>query len=71
SIIGEVKNRQSKKFSKDEVIAFERKFTAIKQLEKIDRAVGFIYSRCGFTEGADALCKERGIACSDAEKWLA
>ncbi|MCP4220159.1 MAG: hypothetical protein GY765_36345 [bacterium] len=70
SIIGEVKNRETKKFSKDEVIDFERKFLALKQLEKINHAVGFIFSRCGFTGEAEAYCEERGIACCDNEDWL-
>ncbi|MCP4147479.1 MAG: hypothetical protein GY757_06995, partial [bacterium] len=70
SIIGEVKNRTSKKFSKDECIALERKFTALKQLEKIDRAVGFIFSHCGFTKEADDYCRKKGIACSENENWL-
>ncbi|MCP4150955.1 MAG: hypothetical protein GY757_24625 [bacterium] len=70
SIIGEVKSRESKKFSKDEVKAFEGKFSAVKELEKIERAVGFIFSRCGFTKEAEDYCRSKGIACSDAEEWL-
>ncbi|MCP4158083.1 MAG: hypothetical protein GY757_60830, partial [bacterium] len=62
SIIGEVKNRESKKFSKAEVEAFERKFAGVKELEKIERVVGFIFSRCGFTKEAEAYCRKKGIA---------
>ncbi len=71
SIIGEVKSREVKKFSKDEVMAFEKKFEAVKKLENISRARGFIFSRCGFTKGAEDYCKERGIAYSEDERWLA
>jgi hypothetical protein len=38
--------------------------------ERIDRAVGFIFSRSGFTQEAEEYCKENGIACSDDERWL-
>ncbi|MCP4152965.1 MAG: restriction endonuclease [bacterium] len=70
SIIGEIKHRETKKFSKDEVLAFEKKVTAIKKLEKIDKTVGFIFSSNGFTKEAEAYCKKNGIALSDNEKWL-
>ena len=70
SIIGEVKNREQKKFSKDEVMEFEKKFAEVKKLENIDRAVGFIFSRGGFTNEAEAYCQEKGIACSEDERWL-
>jgi hypothetical protein len=70
SIIGEVKTREVKKFSKDEVMEFHKKFAGVKKLENIDRAVGFIFSRSGFTKDAEDYCKEKGIACSEDEKWL-
>jgi hypothetical protein len=70
SIIGEVKSRDARKFSKDEVTEFETKFDAVKKLENIDRAVGFIFSRAGFTKDAETYCKEKGIACSEDERWL-
>ena len=70
SIIGEVKSRETRKFSKDEVMDFETKFDQVKKLENIDRAVGFIFSRSGFTKEAEDYCKEKGIACSEDEKWL-
>ena len=70
SIIGEVKNREVKKFSKEEVKEFEKKFAGVKKLENIDRAVGFIFSRGGFTKDAEDYCKEKGIACSEDERWL-
>jgi hypothetical protein len=70
AIIGEVKSRNSQKFSKEEAAAFERKFAEVKKLEKIERAVGFIFSRGGFTKEAENYCKEKGIACSEDERWL-
>jgi hypothetical protein len=70
SIIGEVKSREVKKFSKDEVVEFERKFSEVKKFEKIERAQGFIFSRSGFTKEAEDYCKEKGIACSEDERWL-
>jgi len=42
----------------------------VKKLENIDRVVGFIFPRCGFTKEAEYYCKERGIACSEDERWL-
>jgi hypothetical protein len=70
SIIGEVKSREARKFSKEETIEFERKFEQVKNLENIERAVGFIFSRGGFTTDAEAYCREKGIACSEDDRWL-
>ncbi|HLP48147.1 MAG TPA: hypothetical protein VK469_19545 [Candidatus Kapabacteria bacterium] len=70
SLIGEDKSRDTRKFSKEEVEEFERKVTALKTLENIERATGFIFSRSGFTQEAEAYCKEKGIACSEDERWL-
>jgi hypothetical protein len=70
SIIGEVKSRDHKKFSKDEAARFLVKFEEIKKLENLDRVVGFIFSRAGFTKEAEDYCREKGIACSEDERWL-
>ena len=70
SIIGEVKCRDTRKFSKEEVIEFERKLAGVKNLENLEKAVGFIFSRSGFTREAEDYCREKGIACSDDERWL-
>jgi hypothetical protein len=72
SIIGEVKNREIKKFSIDEIKEFELKFAEIKKLENLEQkaVVGFIFSRAGFTAEAEAYCQEKGIACSEDERWL-
>ncbi|MCI0471565.1 MAG: hypothetical protein L0Y73_07910, partial [Candidatus Aminicenantes bacterium] len=71
SIIGEVKSRDIKKFSKEEAIEFEKKFAELKKVENIDRVVGFIFSRSGFTQDAEDYCRENRIACSENERWLA
>ena len=65
-----MKSRDVKKFSKNEVVEFEKKFAEVKKIEKIDRVVGFIFSRSSFTKGAEAYCREKGIACSEDERWL-
>jgi hypothetical protein len=70
SIIGEVKNRETKKFSIDELKEFELKFAEIKKRENLERVVGFIFSRSGFTKEAEEYCREKGIACSEDERWL-
>ncbi|MCP4156732.1 MAG: hypothetical protein GY757_53960, partial [bacterium] len=63
AIIGEVKSRESRKFSRDEVISFEQKFDWVKKMNNVDPAVGFIFSRAGFTKDAENYCKKKGIAC--------
>jgi hypothetical protein len=70
SIIGEVKNRENKKFSLDELKEFKLKFAEIKRRENLERVVGFIFSRAGFTKEAEAYCRVKGIACSEDERWL-
>jgi len=70
SIIGEVKNREVKKFSLDELKEFQLKFAEIKRSENLDRVVGFIFSRNGFTAEAEEYCRKKGIACSEDERWL-
>jgi len=59
-----------KKFSIKEVMEFELKFAEIKKREKLERVVGFIFSRSGFTKEAEDYCKEKGIACSEDDRWL-
>jgi hypothetical protein len=46
------------------------KFAEIKKRENLERVVGFIFSLSGFTKDAEAYRKEKGIACSEDEKWL-
>ncbi|MCP5105367.1 MAG: hypothetical protein GY950_18405, partial [bacterium] len=70
SIIGEVKNRAAKKFSLDEAAAFAEKLGHIKAKENLAPVIGFIFSRKGFTRGAENYLQEQGIAYTEAEQWL-
>jgi hypothetical protein len=70
SIIGEVKNRDTKKFSKDEAAAFLVKLDTIGEKENLDRVTGFVFSRKGFTRDAEKYLKQNGIAYTDNEEWL-
>jgi hypothetical protein len=49
---------------------YSEELEKLKKLENIERAVGFIFSRCGFTKEAEDYCKLKGIACSEDERWL-
>jgi hypothetical protein len=62
--------KKEKRFSIDEVKEFRQKFAEIKKRENLERVVGFIFSRSGFTKEAEAYCREQGIACSEDERWL-
>ncbi len=70
SIIGEVKNRDAKKFSKEEAEAFLVKYEEVKKIEKLERTIAFIFSLSGFTQEAEEYCQAKGIACSDNDHWL-
>ncbi len=70
SIIGEIKNRDIKKFSLKEATAFLDKFTSIQDKENLHPVLGFIFSRNGFTQEAETYLQEQGIAFSSAEQWL-
>jgi hypothetical protein len=70
SLIVEVKSRDTRKFSIEEAVGFERKFEAVKEFEKLTNVVGFIFSRSGFTNEAEDYCKMKGFACSEDERWL-
>ncbi|MCX6580128.1 MAG: hypothetical protein NT166_08080 [Candidatus Aminicenantes bacterium] len=70
SIIGEVKNRDTKKFSREEAVAFLEKFERIKEIENLSPVLGFIFSRKGFVKEAEDYMIEKGIAYTDDEQWL-
>ncbi len=70
SIIGEVKNRETEKFSKKEAADFLKKMEKLKEMEEIEKAVGFVFSLKGFTGDALRFLKEHRIAWSDDERWL-
>ncbi|MCP4220511.1 MAG: hypothetical protein GY765_38135, partial [bacterium] len=70
SLIGEVKSRDTRKFSKKEVLDFQRKSAAVKAQEKPGRTVEIIFSFGGFTGEAEEYCKEKRIACVEDARWL-
>jgi hypothetical protein len=70
SIVGEVKNRDIKKFSLDEATAFVEKFNHIKEKEKLSPVIGFVFSRKGFTKSAENYLKVKTIAISSDDRWL-
>ena len=70
SIIGEVKNRDTKPFSAAEAAQFVQKARELQELEQVEKAILFVFSRKGFTANALAYFQEHGIAWSDDERWL-
>jgi hypothetical protein len=70
SIIGEVKNRDTKKFSKEEASAFLEKFERVKEKENLEPVTGFVFSRKGFTVEAESYLREKGIAYTDDMNWI-
>ncbi len=62
SIVGEIKNRDTKKFNKEEAEAFHRKLEIIAVRESLDPVIGFVFSRKGFTRDAISFLKAKGIA---------
>ena len=70
SISGEIKNRDRKKFTREEAIAFMEKYTVLKSSEKLDRVIPFIFSRPGFTGEAESYCQANNMAWSLDEHWL-
>ncbi|MCP4405249.1 MAG: hypothetical protein GY801_49110 [bacterium] len=70
SLIGEVKNRSTKVFSKAEAEEFARKAQTLQQYEEPGKSMLFVFSRKGFTNDALTYFQEQGIAYSDDERWL-
>ncbi|MCP4106884.1 MAG: hypothetical protein GY749_15315 [Desulfobacteraceae bacterium] len=70
SIVGEVKNRETKKFSKSEAEKFLKKIGELKELEQVGKSVGFVFSLNGFTKEAVDFFREHGIAWSENDLWL-
>ncbi len=69
SLIGEVKNRKTK-FSVKEAASFLEKADELKVLERVDRAVLFVYSSGGFYKNTIQLLKKHGVAWSEDSRWL-
>lgn len=70
SLIGEVKNRDTKAFSRTEAEAFVRKAQHLMEWEQVEKAALFVFSRHGFTKDTLAYFREQRIAWSDDERWL-
>ncbi|MCP4405521.1 MAG: hypothetical protein GY801_50490, partial [bacterium] len=70
AIIGEIKNRDNTPFTDPEAQAFLEKMATLKQMEQIADALGFVYSRGGFTAPALDILQEHQLAYSDDERWL-
>ncbi|GAK53200.1 hypothetical protein U14_04461 [Candidatus Moduliflexus flocculans] len=70
SIIGEVKNRDTTAFSKEETLEFIRKVQILQERESVGKALLFVFSRHGFTADALTEFQASGIAYSDDERWL-
>ncbi len=69
SLIGEIKNRRAK-FSVREAGEFVKKAEELMKLEKIDRAVLFVFSVSGFFKNTLAYLKKHGIAWTSDRRWL-
>ena len=70
SIIGEVKNRERDKFSREEAIRFVEKMNTLKEFEHVTNSQGFVFSRSGFTPEALDVFRVHRIAWSEDERWL-
>lgn len=70
SVIVEVKNRETKRFTLEEAGEFIGKAEELKEIEGLEKAVVLVFSRPGFTEEAEDFCLRNKIAYSDDEKWL-
>ncbi|CAN2040680.1 ATPase domain protein, prokaryote domain protein [Candidatus Magnetomoraceae bacterium gMMP-15] len=70
SLIGEVKNRKTTKFSLNEALDFTQKVEKLKYLENIEKAVLFVFSSCGFTKDALLYFKKNNMAWTKNNKWI-
>ncbi|MBF0102571.1 MAG: hypothetical protein HQK77_16850 [Desulfobacterales bacterium] len=70
SLIGEVKNRQEDMFSLDEAMRFQEKAEILMELEKVEKAVLFVFCKCGFIQEALKYLEIKGIAWTDEVKWI-
>jgi hypothetical protein len=72
SLVGEVKKRDTKKFSLKEAQSFIKKIHWLIQIEKLDKrwVQGFVYSVSGFYRNAIQCLEKNGIAWSEHPGWL-
>ncbi len=69
-VIGEVKNRTTQKFSREEAEKLLEKAAQVREMENISKALCFVFSRPGFTNDAEVYLRDKGIAFSSNEMWL-
>ncbi len=69
SLLGEVKNRKAK-FSVKEAREFLEKAGELAKLEKIGKALLFVFSVGGFHKNTLAYLKKQGIAWTSDKRWL-
>ncbi len=70
AVIGEVKCRDTKKFSKAEAEEFLEKIELLKLLEPVPKSVNIVFSLTGFTKGALDFLKAQNMAWTSDERWL-
>ncbi|MCP4133608.1 MAG: hypothetical protein GY754_21755, partial [bacterium] len=70
SLIGEVKNREETKFSKEEAVKFREKAQILMELEDIQKAALFVFSLSGFTKDAISYMKENDMAWTEDKHWI-
>ena len=70
AVVGEIKNRENAPFTGPEAQTFLTKMETLKGMEQIADAIGFVYSRNGFTTPALDILQEHQVAYSDDERWL-
>ena len=70
TVIGEIKNRDVRKFSRQEAERFLEKTRELADIEKIGMHVGFVFSVSGFAKDALEFFEENGIAWSEDQRWL-
>jgi hypothetical protein len=70
SLVGEIKKRKDTKFSTKEAEKFADKAKTMLEIEKIKKAVLFVFSQAGFTNDAKAYLEKNQIAWTTDIKWL-
>ncbi|MBF0201046.1 MAG: hypothetical protein HQK66_06995 [Desulfamplus sp.] len=70
AVIGEVKYRDTKKFSRAEAEEFLKKIDLLKILEPVPKSVNIVFSLTGFTKGALDFLKAHDMAWTSDERWL-
>ncbi len=70
AVIGEVKYRDTKKYSKAEAEEFLKKIELLKLLEPVPKSVNIVFSLTGFTKGALDFLKAHDMAWTSDERWL-